>query len=187
LVGRTVRLDRSRESDATALFDALDDERVWEMGYGGSAPRPADAQGWERAVGKALAEDRVMYTVRTLADDRIVGTTSIGDIDLANEKAHIGWTAYSPSVWQTTVNPECKLVLLSHCFEDCGLGRVKLRTDLINVRSQAAIAKLGATREGVARRHLRRSDGTWRDSVIFSVITDDWPRVKNGLEARLMS
>lgn len=163
----------------------LDDERVWEMGYGGSAPRPTAADGWRAAVGRAIAEARIMYVVRLVADDRIVGTTSIGDIDVANEKAHIGWTAYSPSVWQSAVNPECKLMLLTHCFEDCGLGRVKLRTDLINVRSQAAIAKLGATREGVARRHLKRSDGTWRDSVIFSVIIDDWPQVKAGLEARL--
>lgn len=185
LVGRTVRLDRACPDDGTALFDVLDDERVWEMGYGGSAPRPTSADGWRTAVGKALDEDRVMYVVRLVADGRVVGTTSIGDINLAHEKAHIGWTAYSPSVWQSAVNPECKLLLLTHCFEDCELGRVKLRTDLINVRSQAAIAKLGATREGVARRHLRRSDGTWRDSVIFSVIIDDWPQVKNGLEARL--
>jgi RimJ/RimL family protein N-acetyltransferase len=178
-------LDRAQEDDASALFEVLDDEQVWEMGYGGSAPRPSAPEGWRAAVDKALDEDRVMYVVRLVADGRVVGTTSLGDLDLTNEKVHLGWTAYSPSVWQTTVNPECKLMLLSHCFEDCGLGRVKLRTDLINVRSQAAIAKLGATREGIARRHLKRSDGTWRDSVIFSVITDDWPRVKNGLEARL--
>jgi RimJ/RimL family protein N-acetyltransferase len=140
---------------------------------------------------RARRDGRVMYVVRLIdeanpRDGRIVGTTSLGDLDLANEKVHLGWTAYAPDVWGTAVNPECKLLLLWHCFEHCGLGRVKLRTDVINVRSQAAIAKLGATREGVARRHIKRADGTWRDSVLFSVIVDDWARVKRGLEERLV-
>jgi RimJ/RimL family protein N-acetyltransferase len=131
-----------------------------------------------------------MYVVRSLdagnpRDGRVIGTTSLGDIDVANERAHLGWTAYAPEVWGTSVNPECKLLLLWHCFEHCGLMRVKIQTDAINVRSQAAIAKLGATREGVARRHMKRADGSWRDSVIFSVIADDWPTVKAGLESRL--
>jgi RimJ/RimL family protein N-acetyltransferase len=185
LVGRAVRLDRATERDASELFRVLDDDRVWEMGYGGAKPRPRAADGWRRAIDKAVADDRVMYVVRLLEGDRIVGTTSIGDIEVATEKAHIGWTAYSPDVWGSAVNPECKLLLLGHCFEECGLGRVKIQTDIRNVRSQAAIAKLGAVREGVVRRDMQREDGTWRDSVVFSVIIDDWPAVKAGLEARL--
>ena len=190
LVGRTVRLDPASQRDAAALFDALDDDRVWEMGYGGAKPRPTSPDGWRQTMEQAAKDDRVMYIVRLidpadLQGGRVVGTTSIGDIDVENEKAHIGWTAYAPDVWQTTVNPECKLLLLGHCFEDCGLGRVKIQTDIINVRSQAAIAKLGATREGVVRRDFKRGDGTWRDSVVFSVIIDDWPQVKAGLEARV--
>jgi RimJ/RimL family protein N-acetyltransferase len=190
LVGRTVRLDPVSDHDAEELFRALDDDRVWEMGAGGSSGRPRSPGAWRQRMEDAARNDRVMYAVRLVEPDRprdgrLVGTTSIGDIDVTNEKAHIGWTAYSPEVWGTTVNPECKLLLLWHCFEHCGLGRVKIQTDLVNVRSQAAIAKLGATREGVARRHIKRPDGTWRDSVIFSVIVDDWPRVKAGLEARL--
>ncbi|HVY09585.1 MAG TPA: GNAT family protein [Mycobacteriales bacterium] len=191
LVGRTVRLDVASDHDADGLFRALDDDRVWEMGYGGSAPRPRSAGAWRQAMERARRDGRVMYVVRLIddanpRDGRIVGTTSLGDLDLANEKVHLGWTAYAPDVWGTAVNPECKLLLLWHCFEHCGLGRVKLRTDVINVRSQAAIAKLGATREGVARRHIKRADGTWRDSVLFSVIVDDWARVKRGLEERLV-
>jgi RimJ/RimL family protein N-acetyltransferase len=76
-------------------------------------------------------------------------------------------------------------LLLWHAFEHCGFGRVKIQTDSINVRSQAAIEKLGATKEGIVRRDMKRADGTWRDSVVYSVIIDDWPRVKAGLEARL--
>jgi RimJ/RimL family protein N-acetyltransferase len=74
---------------------------------------------------------------------------------------------------------------MSHAFEDCGFGRVKIQTDLINLRSQAAIAKLGAVREGVLRRHMKRADGSWRDTVVFSVTIDDWPTVRAGLEKRV--
>jgi N-acetyltransferase len=135
-------------------------------------------------------ENRVMYVVRavdaeTKAPGRIVGTTSLGDIDLDNERTHIGWTAYTPDVWGTSVNPECKLLLLWHAFEHCGFNRVKIQTDSINARSQAAIAKLGATREGVLRQHIKRADGSWRDTVVYSVIREEWPMVKAGLELRL--
>ena len=186
LVGATVRLDPAEEADAEGLFAALDHDEVWAAGYaGGPAARPAVPQGWRDRIAAAAAEDRAMFVVRLVADGRVVGTSSLGDVDLTNERVHLGWTAYDPAVWSTAVNPECKLLLLSHAFEDCGFGRVKIQTDLVNARSQAAIAKLGATREGVLRRHMKRADGTWRDTVVFSVVVDEWPEVKRGLESRL--
>jgi RimJ/RimL family protein N-acetyltransferase len=102
--------------------------------------------------------ERITYVVRLVSDSplgsagSVVGTTSLGEIDLVNESVHLGWTAYAPAVWATSVNAECKLLVLGHAFDDCGFGRVKIQTDSINTRSQAAIAKLGATREGVMRR-----------------------------------
>lgn len=190
LVGRTVRLDPAQDEDAGPLFKALDHDEVWAAGYGGNSDRPTSPGAWRHVMEAAAKESRMMYVVRLIEPDhardgRIVGTTSLGDVDLENERVHLGWTAYTPDVWGTSVNPECKLLVLWHAFEHSGFGRVKLRTDSINSRSQAAIAKLGATREGVARRHIKRADGTWRDSVIYSVIIDDWPRVKAGLEQRL--
>jgi RimJ/RimL family protein N-acetyltransferase len=115
----------------------------------------------------------------------LVGTSSLGDFDSSRESAHLGWTMYDPRVWSTYVNPEAKLLLLTHAFEDLGYGRVKIQTDLLNTRSQAAIAKLGAVREGVLRREVPREDGTWRDTVVFAITIDDWPKVKQGLEARI--
>jgi RimJ/RimL family protein N-acetyltransferase len=186
LVGSTVRLDPAVAADAAELFAALDHAEVWAAGYaGGPAARPADAAGWERRIEQAVEEGRAMFVVRLLAGERVVGTTSLGDVDLGNERVHLGWTAYDPEVWSTAVNPECKLLLLGHAFDDCGFGRVKIQTDLINERSQAAIAKLGATREGVLRRHMRRADGTWRDTVVFSVLVDEWPTVQAGLRERV--
>ncbi|HEU4676969.1 MAG TPA: GNAT family protein [Motilibacteraceae bacterium] len=196
LVGDVVRLDLATEADAAELFEALDDERVWAAGHGGGpAGRPRDVEGTRRILETALAAhargERVPYVVRLSADSplgeagTVVGTTSIGDLDLVNERAHVGWTAYGVPWWGTAVNAECKLLLLGHAFDDCGFGRIKIQTDAINARSQAAIAKLGATREGVLRRHLRRADGTFRDTVVFSVLRDEWPAVRAGLLARL--
>lgn len=189
LVGRAVRLDPSIDDDADGLFAALDHDEVWAAGYaGGPAARPSDPDGWRLRIGASRREARAMYTVRLLQGepaDRIVGTTSLGDVDLDNERVHLGWTAYSTDVWSTVVNPECKLLLLQHAFDDCGFGRVKIQTDLINLRSQAAIAKLGAVREGVLRRHMKRADGSWRDTVVFAVTVDDWPAVRADLEKRV--
>jgi RimJ/RimL family protein N-acetyltransferase len=175
------------DADAADLFAALDHDEVWATGYaGGPAARPVDPAGWSGRIIAARDDQRAMFTVRLVADGRVVGTSSLGDVDLVNERVHLGWTAYEPAVWSSAVNPECKLLLLSHAFDECGFGRVKIQTDLVNGRSQAAIAKLGATREGVLRRHIRRADGTFRDTVVFAVTVDDWPHVRAGLETRLV-
>jgi RimJ/RimL family protein N-acetyltransferase len=133
---------------------------------------------------------RTAYAVRLNADGvlgaagTLVGTSSLAEAHLVNESIHLGSTLYGRRWWGTQVNPEAKLLLLTHCFEECGYGRVKLQTDARNTRSQAAIAKLGAHREGVVRRDVRREDGTFRDSVVFSILGEEWPEVKAGLRAR---
>lgn len=190
LLGPMVRLDRSVPDDAEPLFAALDDERVYAKAYnGGRRPESArELTGWIEA---ATAEGRAMYTARLTADSPIgpagtvVGTSSLGDPVLAHHRIHLGWTAYAPAAWGTDVNPACKLLLLGHAFDDCHFERVKIQTDAINTRSQAAIAKLGATREGVLRHHQRRTDGTWRDTVVFSILSDEWPGVRDRLRRRI--
>jgi len=186
LIGRHVRLDPSVATDADALFTALDYEDVWAGGYsGGPSARPVSPAGWAERIEAAAKDSRAMFTVRRISDGEVLGTTSLGDTDLTHQRTHLGWTAYTPNVWGTVVNPECKLLLLTHAFDDCGFGRVKIQTDLINLRSQAAIAKLGAVREGVLRRHMVRPDGTTRDTVVFAVTIDDWPQVRAGLADRV--
>jgi RimJ/RimL family protein N-acetyltransferase len=192
LVGTYVRLDAVRAGDAEGLHAVYTDPSVYEQGYLMNR-QPADLDETRATVAAAVAaraSGRTAYTVRLtgaggLGDaGTIVGTSSLGDVDLVNERAHLGWTMYGSRWWGTQVNPECKLLLLGHAF-DCGFGRVKLQTDAVNQRSQAAIARLGATREGTLRRHTRRWDGTFRDTVVFSVLRDEWPSVRAGLEARL--
>ena len=130
------------------------------------------------------ANPYAVYLVGGPHDGVLVGTSTLADSDPDREATHIGWTAYDPRVWGTAVNAEVKLLLLGRAF-DHGFGRVKIQTDAINERSRAAIGGIGATFEGIARRDRRRADGSWGDSAIFSVIVDDWPRVRNGLEQRL--
>ena len=191
--GESFDWTRAVPADAPALFAALDDERVYRHGYGGGpAGRPTSPGPVARAITASAADpSRTIYVVRLLTDSAVgqdgavVGTTTLGDAVPEHGRIHIGWTAYAPGVWGTAVNPECKLLLLGLAFDGLGYGRVKIQTDLINERSQAAIAKLGAVREGVLRHHQIRADGSWRDTVVFSILAEEWPMVREHLETRV--
>jgi N-acetyltransferase len=184
LVGSGVRLELLGNDAVDELYPLLSDPQVYADGYV-MHRRPVSVQDSRALVAsRFLAPGRVVYAVRLL-DGRLVGTSSLLEIDLANESIHLGATLYGRRWWGTAVNPEAKLLLLAHCFDDCGFGRVKIQTDALNTHSQAAIAKLGARREGVLRRHLRREDGTFRDTVVYSILADEWPAVRDGLCARL--
>jgi N-acetyltransferase len=200
LIGRYLRLDLLSEADLDEMFPVLADPAVYAQGYV-MHRRPVslqDARELARARFLAAAGPpdgrgggRTSFAIRLAADSSLgqagtlVGTSSLGEADLWNESIHLGSTLYGSRWWGTQVNPEAKLLLMAHCFTDCGYGRVRIQTDVLNTRSQAAIAKLGATREGVMRRHMKREDGTFRDSVIYSVLAREWPGVRAGLERRL--
>jgi RimJ/RimL family protein N-acetyltransferase len=200
LVGRWVRLDYFGEADIDEMDPILRDPEIYAHGYV-MHRRPVsldDARDLTRSVflagqGKAdgAGGGRTAYAIRLVRDGdlgpagTLVGTSSLSEADVRNESIHLGSTLYGSRWWGTPVNPESKLLLLTHCFEDCGYGRVKIQTDALNTRSQAAIAKLGAQREGVVRRHIRREDGTFRDSVVYSVLKDEWPDVRARLAGRV--
>lgn len=195
LVGAVVRLDPTTDADLPELFQALDDPRIYTAGYaGGPLGRPAAAAELSSWIPGPDSGKR-MYTIRLVRPvpvtgggsrpaGTVVGTSSLGDPDVVNERIHLGWTAYHPSVWGGVVNPASKLLLLDKAFGS-GFGRVKIQTDAINTRSQAAIAALGATREGVLRRHVRRADGSFRDTVVFSILATEWPRLRSRLADRI--
>jgi N-acetyltransferase len=200
LAGRWVRLDLLTDADLDELYPILSDPAVYAHGYvmHRRPVSPADSRDLARSVflkGQGEADGnaggRTIYAIRLARDSdlgpggTLVGTSALSEADLRNESIHLGSTLYGPRWWGTQVNPESKLLMMTHCFEDCGYGRVKIQTDALNTRSQAAIAKLGAQREGVTRRHMKREDGTFRDSVVFSVLAGEWPAVKAGLAARL--
>jgi RimJ/RimL family protein N-acetyltransferase len=184
LAGTGVRLELLGDDAVDELYPLLSDPQVYADGYV-MHRRPVSVEDSRALVtSRFLVAGRVVYAIR-LVDGTLVGTSSLLEIDLANESIHLGATLYGRRWWGTAVNPEAKLLLLAHCFDDCGFGRVKIQTDALNTHSQAAIAKLGARREGVLRRHLRREDGTFRDTVVYSILADEWPDVRDGLRARL--
>ncbi len=184
LVGSGVRLELLGDDAVDELYPLLSDPQVYADGYV-MHRRPVSVEDSRAlATSRFLVAGRVVYAIR-LVDGTLVGTSSLLEIDLANESIHLGATLYGRRWWGTAVNPEAKLLLLAHCFDDCGFGRVKIQTDALNTHSQAAIAKLGARREGVLRRHMRREDGTFRDTVVYSILVDEWPDVRDGLRARL--
>lgn len=198
LAGPHLVLGPLTEADAAELGVILQAPEVYAHGYL-MHHRPTSNEATEFALRRfvhatppnGVGHGRTPYAIRlsvatsSLPAGTLVGTSSLGDFDTTRQSAHLGWTLYDPRVWSTYVNPEAKLLLLTHAFETLGYGRVKIQTDLLNTRSQAAIAKLGAVREGVLRREVPREDGTWRDTVVFGITIDDWPAVKRGLEARI--
>lgn len=159
------------------------DEEVWRWLVGPPPRTREELRGW---MGEVLGDPAyVPFAVVHRASGRAVGWTAFLDVEVADERLEIGWTWYGRAHWRSPVNTETKLLLLTHAFEELGMGRVQLKTDHLNERSQAAVARLGARREGVLRRHRRRPDGSWRDSVYFSLVADEWPEAKARLTARL--
>ncbi|MEN3305447.1 MAG: uncharacterized protein V7603_1649 [Micromonosporaceae bacterium] len=169
-------------SHVDGLFTALDDDEVFRH-----VPRhrPADRDGMAAIVAEMLEMTgiRVPFVQRSAVTGEIIGSTSYYWHDRAPDRVEIGGTQLGRAWWRTGVNTEAKLMLLRRAFEDLGTVRVEWQTDIRNERSQAAIERLGATREGVLRRNRRRADGTWRDSVLYAMTSDEWPAARARLAA----
>jgi RimJ/RimL family protein N-acetyltransferase len=184
LMAGRVRLEPLVEGHREGLGRAAADPEVW-------AHMPSDASGdafgawFEGALVAARDGEQAVWAVRALGDGALVGSTRYLAIEPQHRRLEIGHTWYAPHAWGAKINPACKLALLRYAFETLGFNRVELKTDNRNLRSQAAIAKLGATREGVFRAHMVRRDGSLRDSVYFSIVKSEWPAVRDGLIARL--
>ncbi len=188
LQGRVVEASPARlDEDGDDLFRALDDEAVWEH-----LPfRPPDPEALVDVLRGRLTSGLFPWVIRLrvayagLPGGAVVGMSSYLDVSPHDARLEIGATAYRPSVWATAVNPETKLLLLGYAFDQLHVGRVQLKTDVRNIRSQRAIARLGARFEGTLGRYQRRADGTVRDTALFSVLAEDWPLVRDGLVVRL--
>jgi RimJ/RimL family protein N-acetyltransferase len=138
---------------------------------------------WSASCGAPLTE-RLPYAIRRLSDGRVVGTSTYFMASAKHDGVEIGATFLRPDVRASSVNPEAKILMLDHAF-DSGAVRVQFKVDMRNERSQAAVAKLGAVREGVLRRDTRTWTGHIRDTVVFSILDSEWPTVRLGLEQRL--
>jgi RimJ/RimL family protein N-acetyltransferase len=189
LEGRFIRLSPLAEGDLAELHAAIAHPDVFAKGYGGGPkglrPGVDDFVEWARGYyPRRGGNPFVARAVGGPLDGIVLGTSTMSDFDEQREHTHIGWTAWDRRVWGSQVNPEAKLLMLRLAF-DSGFGRVKIQTDVLNDRSRAAIAGIGATFEGVIRRDQPRADGTWRDTAVYSVVVEEWPKVEAALEARL--
>ena len=184
LIGRGVGLERLEERHREQLRVAADDERIWEH-----TVSVARGEGFDEWFSSALtlrdAGHEIPFAVRLHPSGRLVGSTRFLDPVPRHKRVEIGATWYCPDMWGTVVNTECKLLLLGHAFDVWGANRVELCTDVQNLRSQSAIAKLGAIREGILRAHMVVRSGRVRDSVLYSITKPEWPIVKARLEGRL--
>ncbi len=185
LEGRHIRLEPLERSHLDDLSAAAADPRIWRWLPDRVRSR-SDLERWleEALVGQA-AGGEYPFAVIDLATGRAVGSTRYMDIAPAHKGIEVGWTWYGRAAWGTAVNPEAKLLLLGHAFEGWGAIRLYLKTDSLNERSRAAIAKLGAKYEGDLRNHRIRPDGSYRHSSCYSILDTEWPALKEGLERRV--
>jgi RimJ/RimL family protein N-acetyltransferase len=185
LEGHGIRLEPISPEHLAGLTAAAADGELWKLWFT-SVPEPGATMAY---IGDALKGQRdghmLAWAVRDMKSNTIVGTTRYHDIIAAIDRVEIGWTWYAQRCQRSNVNTTCKLLLLEHAFDQLGCAVVGLRTDNFNFRSQRAIEALGAKKDGVIRHHQARRDGTARDSVMYSILREEWKDVRRHLELRL--
>ena len=181
LVGDYVSLELVSPNHRNIIRSLAKDERIWEFNklllidnkYDDSFDEYFNA-----ALDGATMGGQQTFVIKQVADDSIIGMTRLYEINQKEKTALIGYTWYVPSVWGKVHNKECKLLMLQYVFEEMKFNRVELRVAHQNIRSQKAVEKIGAVREGVLRKHGYRNDGAIRHTVVYSVIDDEWPETK---------
>jgi RimJ/RimL family protein N-acetyltransferase len=186
LQGRFVRLDPIRPEHFEPLWQVAEDKEIWKWMLNEIPRKPEEFRSYfDPMLEAGRIGTAVPFAVIRLEDEKVVGSTRLFDFRAPERALEIGYTWYGPSARGTAVNPECKLLLLEHCFEVLLANRVQLKTDERNTRSQAAMVKMGARFEGILRHFQARYDGWCRNTAMFSIIPSEWPEVKAGLEERL--
>ena len=185
LRGRWLTLEALDDRHAPDIFQAMRDEEVCRYLAWEPPTSLDDTLALIRDAKDAMARGQsIVYAQVWNATGRAIGSTRLLDVRPADRQVEIGATFLAREFWRTPANTDSKYLFLRHCFETLGCVRVALKTDGRNVRSQEAIARLGATREGVLRRHMRVK-GYQRDTVYFSILHDEWPTVRARLESWL--
>lgn len=183
LTGWGVRLEPLTHNHIAPLQDAVDDGDIGGLNYV-SVPGREGMRAWvENALVKR--DEGVELPFAIITQDQVVGTTRFYDIDLSVPTLAIGYTFHAASVWRTHVNTANKRLMLGHAFDTLNAESVYFHTSHQNLRSQAAIERLGAHRDGVLRSHKRHKDGSLRNTVTYSILADEWPAIRERLDARL--
>ncbi|GAB3543569.1 GNAT family protein [Noviherbaspirillum agri] len=185
LAGRHATLEPLSFEHEEGIRLAVADGELWKLFFT-TVPKPENVRTYiEGLLGQRERGTAMAFAVRDNSNGEIVGGTRYLNIDAPNRRLEIGGTWYASRVQRTAVNTECKLMLLTHAFETLGCIAVEFRTDWFNKRSQAAIERLGAKRDGLLRNHMIMPDGRVRDTVVYSIIENEWPGVKRNLLHKL--
>jgi N-acetyltransferase len=181
LRGRCAALEPLAREHAAALQRAAAEGKLWQLWYT-SVPGPDATEAYIEAALRMREDLGAMpFVVRDNSDGEIVGCTRYFNVDAANRRLEIGYTWYATRAQRTAINTECKLLLLAHAFEKLKCIAVEFRTHWFNQASRAALARIGAKQDGVLRNHQISADGSYRDTVVFSIIESEWPAVKRHL------
>lgn len=173
-----VYLRQIEVEDSAAILEAAKDERIWAHMSVSLLTKKAVETYVQNAITERNAQVSYMFVIIEKKTNSIVGCTSFIDISLPHKRLEIGSTWLTPSVWRSSINTNCKYLLLQYCFEQLQLNRVQIKTGHENIRSQQAIERIGASKEGILRNHMIRKEGIIRHTVMYSVIKEEWPSVK---------
>ena len=185
LEGQFVRLEPLEHRHCAGLCDAIADGELWKL-HVTLVPHVDDVPQFIANAHDAYKKGiELAFATIDKSTGRIAGSTRFMKLELAHRRGEIGFTFLAKSFQRTRVNTEAKLLMLEHAFEQLGFNRVELLTDVLNTTSRAAITRLGATQEGILRNHMIMRDGRVRDSVVYSIISSEWPGIKQKLKAKL--
>ena len=185
LRGERATLEPLAREHVGALREAARDGELWRLWFT-SVPSPDGVDAYvDTALSWRETREAMPFVVRENASGDIVGCTRYFNVEAPHRRLEIGYTWYAKRVQRTAVNTECKLLLLSHAFEALRCIAVEFRTSWFNIRSRAAIARLGARQDGVLRNHQIAPDGVYRDTVVFSILESEWRSVKQHLRFEL--
>src|SRR6185295_8704561 len=185
LTGQIVDLLPLEEKHFDELFEAASDKRIWEFYTGDWSVHERFIQIYTTALALREKGKEYPFVIVHKPTKKIIGSTRLLDIVPYDKRLEIGGTWLMPQYWATAVNFDCKLALLTFCFEILKAKRVQLKTQHNNLRSWKAIEKIGGVYEGIIRQHMLKDDGTYRSSAYFSILDDEWEMAKAKLQFRL--
>ena len=181
LEGNTITLVPLEMKYKEQVYEAIKNPDVWKYTWREVKTFDDIEQILSIAVQNKDDGKQLPFIIKDKLSGEVIGTTRIGDIDTVNRNVEIGWTWLSPSVWRTKVNTECKFLLLQYCFEELKVLRVQFSISGQNVRSQKAVERIGAVKEGTFRKQRVKADGTIHDNIFYSIVDTEWIEVKGKL------
>ncbi|WP_240758416.1 GNAT family N-acetyltransferase [Lysinibacillus sp. SGAir0095] len=182
-----VQVRTIQEEDFEGMLKAAMYPEIWEHMSVSLLTQEAVQTYIENAIKERQTNQSHTFVIVNKKTNEIIGSTSFLDIAENHKRVEIGSTWISPKYWRTNMNTNCKFLLLKYCFEELQLNRVQIKTGHENFRSQKAIERLGATKEGILRNHMIRKEGKIRHTVMYSIIKEEWPVIKERFIGRLLA